>query len=92
MMARFDNPLFIVVNVVGGLVWLAAVVDVLRTKTEEWGSTGRKAFSVLVVVGLSLFVKGVYIPVAPLLWFTRSGVLRRRGLRRRPTLDARVET
>lgn len=68
MITKFDSPVMITLNVLTGLIWLAAVVDIIRTPKGDWDN-GRKVLAALLVGGLSVFCFGLYLPVAPAVWF-----------------------
>jgi hypothetical protein len=68
-MAGFNNPVMIVLNLITGAIWVAAIVDIIRTPQGDWDSGGRKVLAVVVTGGLSVICFGVYLPVAPAVWF-----------------------
>ena len=68
MIADLSNPVTIVLNLITGTIWLAAIVDIIRTPKEDWDS-GRKVLAVVVIGGLATIAFGIYLPVAPAVWF-----------------------
>jgi hypothetical protein len=62
-----DTPLLIGVNLAAGAIWLAAIVDIVRTPKADWDA-GYKTLAVVLVAGL-VTAWVVYVPLAPAVWF-----------------------
>lgn len=84
----FDSVPLAIWNVAAIGLWLAALVDIARIPGEHWHNRRGRVLLLLLVGAPSIFWRGAFLPVVPVLWFAwlrRTGVM---GLR--PWADRRA--
>lgn len=75
-LVEWSDPLHLVANVLATTLWVAALVDLVRSPRGEWYNRRGAALMVLAVMFVSLYVAGFFIPVGAIGWF---GWWRRHG-------------
>lgn len=67
--ADLGDPVRALLNIITIGLWLLAVVDVIRSPREDWYNPRGKVLTVLLVAGPSPVIRGVFVPIGPLVWF-----------------------
>jgi hypothetical protein len=78
---RFDSVPIALWNAAAIVVWLAALVEIARLPAEEWRGPRDRVLAFLFVAGVSLFFRGAFIPVLPVMWLVKLRRTRLFGLR-----------
>lgn len=68
-LVEWSSPSYVAINVLATVLWVAALVDLVRSPRGDWYNRRGAVLMVLVVAFLSLYVAGFFIPIGAVGWF-----------------------
>lgn len=68
-LVEWSSPTYVVINGLATVVWVAALVDLVRSPRGEWYTRRGAVIMVFVVAFLSLYVAGAFVPIGAIGWF-----------------------
>ena len=68
-LVEWSDPVHVVVNVLASIVWIAALIDLIRLPRGNWYTRRGAVLMGLAVACVNAFIAGFLIPIGAIGWF-----------------------